>query len=545
MRSPAAAFAWEIARRHRWGFVGLGLYVAALATLRLTLAGSGHSIVFPDEVSSALSTFVPMTAAVIYLLGVFSFGLTGNLADPGSLYPVRLFTLPVTSTALTAWPMLYGSAAMAALWLATRLLGLWSPELRVPLVWPALLGVVLLAWTQALTWMPYPLPGLRVLLSVFWLGLVGAGAVLGLQLEVPDVVMLAFLAPQLPVAFLVARTAVGRARRGERPDWSGLAPRLRERPASSARALRRFSSPDEAQRWLEWRRHGRSLPALVALALPFELWLLWVFPGTPAIVREVVLAALVTPPLMAVFAAANVSRSGPGGNDAWELTPFVAARPLTSRALVSARLASATASTLVAWLVVAFVLPLALWLSGTWGVVGGDARRLAEAVGPPRAALIALLGSAALVLSTWKKLVAGLYVGMSGRAWLVKASVFVTLVLLTVAVALSPRLLSDPGVFARVWEASLWTLAVLATAKLAALAWTAIRLRESGLVEHRTLIAGALSWDIAVLSLLALLLVLLPTLLFRGYGLGLVAILEVPLARISGLPLMAAWNRHR
>ena len=38
-----------------------------------------------------------------------------------------------------------------------------------------------------------------------------------------ELLMVAFLAPQIPLAFLVARTAVARARRGDVPDWSGLA----------------------------------------------------------------------------------------------------------------------------------------------------------------------------------------------------------------------------------------------------------------------------------------------------------------------------------
>ena len=55
------------------------------------------------------------------------------------------------------------------------------------------------------------------------------------------------------------------------------------------------------------------------------------------------------------------------------------------------------------------------------------AHELVEIVGPPRAVAIGLLGLAALVASTWKQLVRSLYIGMSGRAWLVKGSVFVTL----------------------------------------------------------------------------------------------------------------------
>ena len=65
---------------------------------------------------------IPLTVTFTYFLAVFSFGLAGDLAARQSMYPARMFTLPVTTAALAGWPMLYGAAAMALLWLATRLL---------------------------------------------------------------------------------------------------------------------------------------------------------------------------------------------------------------------------------------------------------------------------------------------------------------------------------------------------------------------------------------------------------------------------------------
>ena len=60
----------------------------------------------------------------MYFLAVFSFGLAGDLAARHSIYPARMFTLPVTTAALAGWPMLYGTATMASLWVATALLAL-------------------------------------------------------------------------------------------------------------------------------------------------------------------------------------------------------------------------------------------------------------------------------------------------------------------------------------------------------------------------------------------------------------------------------------
>ena len=65
---------------------------------------------------------VPFSVVFLYFLAVFSFGLTGDLAARQSLYPARMFVLPVPTAALAGWPMLYGASAMASLWLVTGLL---------------------------------------------------------------------------------------------------------------------------------------------------------------------------------------------------------------------------------------------------------------------------------------------------------------------------------------------------------------------------------------------------------------------------------------
>jgi len=84
----------------------------------------------------------PLSTAFMYFLAVFSFGLGGDLAARQSPFPARMFTLPVTTRALAGWPMLFGTAAVASLWLVTAPLVRWSWGLELPLIWPALLGAV-------------------------------------------------------------------------------------------------------------------------------------------------------------------------------------------------------------------------------------------------------------------------------------------------------------------------------------------------------------------------------------------------------------------
>src|SRR5205807_8565969 len=139
-------------------------------------------------------------ATFIYFLAVFSFGLSGDLAARESMYPARMLTLPVTTAALAGWPMLYGTAAMAILWLGTRLFALWPSDVDVPVIWPALLAASLLAWTQALTWMPYPMPGLRVIITVLWLAMIDAVVMVALNYKARELVMLAMLLTHVALA---------------------------------------------------------------------------------------------------------------------------------------------------------------------------------------------------------------------------------------------------------------------------------------------------------------------------------------------------------
>ena len=553
MRSPAVAIAWEFRRRHRWGLIALVGYPLVLATIKLLIL---ERVNF-DDITFAFAVMVPLSSAFMYFLAVFSFGLAGDLAGRESIYPTRMFTLPVTSAALAGWPMLYGTAAMAVLWLAWRLLVVygfgqsqlhalgWPSGVDVPWIWPALLGAAILAWTQALAWMPYALPGIRVVVTVLLMFMIDVVVFVAFHDRAREPVMLAILAPHVPLAYLVARFAVARARRGDVPDWRGIFASL----GPIADVLRRrgdhFPSPARAQAWFEWRQHGRSLPAMVGILLPFELSLLFVFRDTPAIVFETLLGMLLTPLFMAVFAAATVSKANPQGSDSYGLTPFLATRPLTSAALIAAKLKAAIWSTLAAWLLVLVAIPLALSRSGTWPVVSERASRLVEAVGAPRAIVIVLLLFSGLIASTWKQLVQSLYIGLTGREWLIKGSVFLILSLLFLIGPIAQWITEHRDVQGALWDALPWILAVLACVKVSAAAWVATRLYRGRLLSDRALVTGAACWCVAVLALYGLLAWFFSTPFFPRYVLALIAILAIPLARLCAAPLAVAWNRHR
>jgi hypothetical protein len=310
-----------------------------------------------------------------------------------------------------------------------------------------------------------------------------------------------------------------------------------------------FSSPARAQLWFEWRQYGRTLPWLVAILLPFELALLFVFSHTPELIFEVLLVVAFTPPFMAAFVAATAARSGamPGAmtSDAYGLTPFIATRPLTNGSLIGAKMKAMVRSTLVAWMLVLVASPLALKLSGAAPIVIERVHRLVEVMELPHAIAILLLALAALLASTWKQLVQSLYIGMSGREWIVKASVFVALTFLAVLVPLAIWIGRSRQAIAVLFNNAAPIAAVLVFLKLSAAVWIAVRLRDRRLLSDRMLVLGAVCWDVAVFALYGLLIWIVPLVLIRNSALVLVAILEVPLARLALAPLALAWNRHR
>src|SRR5256884_1121065 len=296
MRSPALASGWEFRRRHRWGLPAVAGYLFVVATIGFLVVGSGEPVRVDGGRFAAIVS-VPLTTTFVYPLAVFSFGFAGDLAARHSMYPARMFTLPVTNAALVGWPMLYGTVAMAMLWLAARLFAVWPSGIEIPLIWPALLAAALLAWTQALTWMPYGLPGIRLIVAVLCLAALDTVVLLAIHFKAGEPRMVAILAPQVPLAYLVARFAVARARRGDVPDWRGLSARSGEIADVLPRPRNHFSSPGCAQVWFEWRRHGGALPALVGLLLPFELALLRVPQGPAALLFPKNFFLVVTPPL--------------------------------------------------------------------------------------------------------------------------------------------------------------------------------------------------------------------------------------------------------
>lgn len=539
MPSPAAAIGWEFWTRQRWVLVAVPAYLLVLALIKPAVAGPGA--LEPGDGFAAFGV-VPFSATFMYFIAVFTFGLNGDVAARQSIYPARFFTLPVPTVELARWPMFYGASAMMLLWFVASPVGRWALNINLPWLWPAFLAAAVLAWTQAFMWMPYGLRGLRVVAAVTVLILLDTIVILAINFNWSEAALIAFLAPQLPLAYLCACVAVARARRGVVPDWSISLGRV----AGDARALRPFRSSAAAQLWFEWRRHGRSLPMLVAMVLPFELALPFITGyGSTTFIFELLLFVLVTPIVMAGFAGATVSKANPLGREVYGVTPFTATRPLSSAELIGAKLKMAMLSTLATWALVPIAVAIFFSWSGADSVLIDWARWFRDTVGTPRAIVATLVVLSLLITATWMMLVQGLYVGLTGREWLVKTVGFAGLVFVMLLGPLYEWVSDTADAQRWLWDA--WTIfpVTLAVFKIIAAIWIARRLLRSNLISDRALVYGAACWTLAVFLLYAVFVWWVDTPMIQRHMLAVFAILAVPLVRIAASPLALAWNRHR
>ena len=150
------------------------------------------------------------------------------------------------------------------------------------------------------------------------------------------------------ISYWVAVKAVARNRRGEPPfslgivDW--LIRMFDVAPAVSAP----FRSPAHAQFWVEWRRKGEVMPAIVVVCL--VAWLvIWFFASRDA--EDLVNGFLAGGGLLsAVGLACGLVHGNVGTNDSeFAIGHFMATRPITNADLARTILRAAAQSVLLAW----------------------------------------------------------------------------------------------------------------------------------------------------------------------------------------------------
>jgi hypothetical protein len=562
MHAPIQALGRELWWRHRWGLsVSLAYLLMAVVFFRLLrvedLAWSLGNIVLPGALAQRalrvedITRFIGFVTAspvlmgmLLYLVRVFSYGLQVDLKVKDSHFPPRLFLLPVRTRALVSVPMILGTGAVALTWVALEEGVLRPCGFRAPLALLALLAASILAWIQALSWSPFGAGWLRVITTVVVLSVLIAIAIVGSFLEVSPTLLLSLFAGSLPVAYGVAVIGVSRARRGDSPEWYRWANVLRRIASWLPRRGRPFASAAGAQVWFEWHTHGILLPFLVGLLLPWVLLLFLIGDGGPSVSMVLLFVALL-PPLMAGIAGATVSKPSPWVKDKFGVSAITALRPLTCGALVAAKLRMGVLSTLVTWALILIVVPVAVAATGFWPEVSELWRNGQRLVQPPQFAAGVSLGLAGLIFLTWRNLVGNLFIGLTGRAWVITSNLFLGAGGLAALGTLGVLLNFHPDYQARFLAMLPWLLGGAVLFKLLAATWAGRAVTHRGLVEKRTLAWLLGLWLTVAVMLAALLCWLDPGQFLAAHTLVLGVILYLPLTRLLAAPLALAWNRHR
>jgi hypothetical protein len=553
MRTPGLALAWQLYARDR---AVLAVLVACWLLFALLAA------VLPAPARGPVAAFAGLfvlPSTLFYVLAVFAYGSDNMpIETRRSSFPPWQFTLPVSTAALVAWPMVCGTAAAALAWLVYAGAVLRPGEVDVPLVWPALLLAAALAWLQVILWSPFPLPLVRLPVAV---GVPGGLLVFGLVGSthgLSEPVLAVIFATLLPPAYLAAWAGVSRARHGEGAVW---APRPAASPAAArAPARRPFAWPARAQHWCEWRQYGLGFPLLLLGSyLPFTGMALllarvgdvmvgvgtfaFLDPFTPEtrVTVSVFHPLLQMPLLFAAMLGSGLGAVGPGGRT----SPFLLTRPLTSAALVTTKLRLTALTTLAAAGVTLLTALAWLLLTGIGPDVAGWWRQVEGMPYTLPAWLLGLLALAGLLGLVGLQLGKGLVCGLSGNIWLRLASFLGVPLVLALAAVFGPWLVQHPeyhGVFRALLP---WALGLAVLLKLTAVAVVGSVAVRRGLWERGSLAAVAGVWVVTAGCLLAVLYSLVPAGSVPWGTLPFGVVLVLPLARILAAPLALEWNRHR
>jgi len=534
MHAPAIGVLWQLWRRHRWWFVvGVAYFVIASAL--------GHALpADPAFLPFKFATSLPLVAGLALLTAVFAYATHADVTGRESVFPARMFTLPMSARALVGWPMLFGTVSVALGWLAVAGLVLRPGGMNAPLGWPAVLAAACLAWVQAMAWRPFGLPGLRMVALVVPIGVVVALSGLRWMAHLPEPVVALVLASTIAPAYAVAVAGVARARRGDQPDWRWLTAWAKILAEGLSLRAQSFRSTSRAQVWFERRRCGPGLLIGTGLIILF-LCVLIVISRRPSRLLPVL---LVVPP----FAAASFGGSWGTCGDSRKveaLPAFLATRPITCAGFVWAKMKAAAVNVALVWAMTLAAVVLMILVTGCWAELAGQWAWLTQDLSPAQKTVIAPLALVLLMLGTLRPMVANLFFGLAGRNWVNVVAAFLIGLQIVAIIPLACWVVMHPEYHAVLLAAVPCVLASAAGLKLLVGAWSLRALGLRRLIDTRLLARLVAAWVLTAVSLIALFLWLVPRSLAPWDLVASCVVLALPFVRLTWAPLALAWNRHR
>lgn len=559
MRTPTTSLAWEFWKRHRnrlFLMAAVFLFFAAVYPTLCARAGLDLSAAnFTDSVARWLVQIKEEAGAtplamcrVLYMLFLMAgpaaamalmmlclvWMFTFTAPDPNTkdslAFPTRLFSLPVSTPCLFWRFFLSGQLAMAACSAA------WVYLVHLPQIenfkflesgfgW-----MTFMALMQGLVWALSGWPNLRMLLMVATLfGFVAAPN--------HDFYGSGFLHSPACLAMLsVLGAALGWAglekmRCGQWQGWNWEQVLARFWARGAMKGPKKFSSPEQAQLWFEWRRNSRRLclyTALIALTPVVMLILARVILFQNRSVDAGTLcgfvACLLALPLFLHFCFL-IPR----------LTPdlqFMLGRPLTNGQLMTATVKSAGISTAVSFCIAAI---------GIGGVAClGDIRSVNATWKLQPQYWLAIIPAALLL--TWRLTPANLCFLWSGQRRAQHAPALAVLGIYFCAIVFGVLNANEEyrKIFLRIVPALLVCLVILK------FTFAAFSFRIS---IKRGLLSQFAAGVYLVVWLLIAAAVMLPVILVVHdttwiFHLCLIIVLLTPLFRVGLCPIMLAWNRH-
>src|ERR1019366_3038839 len=550
MLSPSFAFAWVLWRQHRWGLflVLSGLLLAATLAALVPVFCPPHVV----EITFGV-VILPLVSLTVYPVIIFTYGFdAGDLLARESCFPTSLLRLPLRTRTLVLWPMALGAATAFLLWLATCFfifrpwLNSWQAEM--PLWWPSMMAVAILAWFQALFWMPFGLPWLRAVLVLTMVQCMIAVPIYGLQSGVSEHALVGLFASLAVIAWALGYLGVQQARRGNVPDWEWVLSAPSQLFGGQSRNRQPFASPASAQMWFEWRLSGKTLPIVTGFLLPIAfLPLIFHHERDRGAVPSSLLCAVAVPLFFSGAAGWMASRRSRWVQGRSRMMPFIATLPMTTADMVGAFLKAAAWSTLATWTVTAVAWPLAV-------VLTVNLQQLSRWWLPDMGTQIvfripALIAAITIVLLvwTWKRKLDCLYVGLIGSKWIEAAVAWGSIPISYCLCAFVATIYFDPlahyAMTLTLWP---WLLGILIVVRVLTAAWSLREVMRRGLVKPKTVARWATAWLLLASLLFALLLTwAVPLEVAPLHHFAFAVLFALPMVRLAAAPLALAWNRHR
>ena len=172
--------------------------------------------------------------------------------------------------------------------------------------------------------------------------------------------------------------------------------------------------------------------------------------------------------------------------------------------------------------------------------------RLAQQEVPAPKIVAGLLAAAILLVGcTWKRLVDSLFLGLTGRKWVIETAISVVMVTIVGLGLVGIWISKHPEIHGHLLALVPWLLGLLMACRLS-VAGLALRagLRRRVLAP-RTAVRWVTTWACVAATLFGLLVYAVPAERVPVYNLALAVLFVMPMVRLTAAPLVLAWNRHR